>query len=134
MVVVETFTKAMHFILVKITQKDANILVFYKKEIPRLYGVPKVTLSYKDPNFTSNFWKGLFNRFGTNLNFNTTYHIDSDGKTKRTNQIIEYMLRMYVMNKPSKWEDYLHLVAFSYNNGCQASLKIIPFEALYGRK
>jgi hypothetical protein len=27
------------------------------------------------------------------------------------------MLRMYVMNKPSKWEDYLHLVEFDYNNG-----------------
>ena len=41
------------------------------------------------------------------------------------------MLRMYVMDKPLKWEDYLHLVEFSYNNGYQASLKIIPFEALW---
>jgi hypothetical protein len=41
---------------------------------------------------------------------------------------------MYVMDKPSKWEDYLHLVEFSYNNGYQASLKMSPFEALYGRK
>ena len=40
---------------------------------------------------------------------------------------------MYVMDKPSKWEYYLHLVEFSYNNGYQASLKMIPFEALYGR-
>jgi hypothetical protein len=44
------------------------------------------------------------------------------------------MLRMYVMNRPSKWEEYLHLVKFSYNNGYQASLKMSPFEALYGRR
>jgi hypothetical protein len=44
------------------------------------------------------------------------------------------MLRMYVMDKPSKWKDYLHLVEFVYNNGYQASLKMSPFEALYGRK
>jgi hypothetical protein len=44
------------------------------------------------------------------------------------------MLHMYVMNKPTKWEDYLHLVEFSYNNGYQASLKMSPFEALYGRR
>jgi hypothetical protein len=44
------------------------------------------------------------------------------------------MLRMYVMDKPSKWEDYLHLVEFAYNNGYQASLRMSPFEALYGRK
>jgi hypothetical protein len=48
--------------------------------------------------------------------------------------VIEDMLRMYVMDKPSKWEDYLHLVEFSYNNGYQTSLKMSPFEALYGRK
>jgi hypothetical protein len=48
--------------------------------------------------------------------------------------VIEYMLRMYVMDKPSKWEDYLHLVEFSYNNGYQASLNMSPFEELYGRK
>jgi hypothetical protein len=41
---------------------------------------------------------------------------------------------MYVMDQPSKWKDYIHLVKFSYNNGYQSSLKIIPFEALYGRK
>jgi hypothetical protein len=48
--------------------------------------------------------------------------------------VIEDMLRMYVMDRPSKWEDYLHLVEFSYNNGYQASLKMSPFEALYRRK
>jgi hypothetical protein len=40
------------------------------------------------------------------------------------------MICMYVMNKPNKWEDYLHLVEFSYNNGYQASLKIIPFNPM----
>jgi hypothetical protein len=48
--------------------------------------------------------------------------------------VIEDMLRMYVMDKPSKWEDYFILVEFSYNNGYQASLNMIPFETLYGRK
>ena len=44
------------------------------------------------------------------------------------------MLRMYVMDKPSKWKDYLHLVEFSYNNGYQSRLRMSPFEALYGKK
>jgi hypothetical protein len=44
------------------------------------------------------------------------------------------MLRMYVMEKPTKWEEYLHLVEFSYNNGYQESIKMSLFEALYGRK
>jgi len=48
--------------------------------------------------------------------------------------VIEDMLRMYVMEKPSRWEDYLHLVEFDYNNGYQESLNMSPFETLYGRK
>jgi hypothetical protein len=48
--------------------------------------------------------------------------------------VIEDMLRMYVMGKPSKWDDYLHLVEFAYNNDYQASLKMSLFESLYGRK
>ena len=48
--------------------------------------------------------------------------------------MIEDMLRMYVMDQPSKWEKYLYLVEFAYNNGYHASLKMSPFEAMYGRR
>lgn len=44
------------------------------------------------------------------------------------------MLRMYVMDRPTIREDYLHLVEFTYNNGFQDSLMMSPFEVLYGRK
>jgi hypothetical protein len=44
------------------------------------------------------------------------------------------MLRIYVMDTPSRWEEYIHLIEFAYNNGYQESLKMSPFEALYGRK
>jgi hypothetical protein len=53
---------------------------------------------------------------------------------ERTKRIIEDMLRMYVMDRTSKWEDYIHLVYFYYNNGHQSSLKMSPFEPLYGNK
>ena len=42
------------------------------------------------------------------------------------------MLRMYVMDNPGKWEDYLHMVDFAYNNHFQASVGLSPFEILYG--
>jgi hypothetical protein len=131
MVVVDKITKAAHFILVKLIHKEANIVDVYMREIARLHGIPKTIVFDRDPKFTSNFWKGLFNGVGTNLNFSIAYHPKLDGQTKRVNQVIEDMLRMYVMDKPSKWEDYLHLVEFSYNNGYQKSLKMSPFDALW---
>ena len=38
------------------------------------------------------------------------------------------------MDKPVKWEDYLHLVEFAYNNNFQVSVGMSPFQILYGRK
>jgi hypothetical protein len=36
--------------------------------------------------------------------------------------------------KPTKWEEYLHLVEFVYNNGYQTSTKMSPFKVLCDRK
>ena len=38
------------------------------------------------------------------------------------------------MDKPGKWEDYLHLVEFSYNNNFQVFAGMSSFEILYRRK
>jgi hypothetical protein len=42
------------------------------------------------------------------------------------------MLRACVLNYPDKWDKGLPLVEFSYNNIYQESLRMAPFEALYG--
>ena len=76
----------------------------------------------------------MFADLGTKLNFSTAYHPQTDGQTERVNQVLEDMLRMYVMDKPTKWEDYLHLVEFAYNNGQQTSLGMSLYEAFYGRR
>jgi hypothetical protein len=133
MVVVHKLTKDAHFIPMKTTHKETNVADIYMKEVACWHGISKTIVSDRDPKFTSKFWKGLFKGFETNLNFNTAYHYELDGQTERVIQVIEDMLRMYVMEKLSKWED-LHLVEFAYNNGYQASLKMSPFEALYDRK
>ena len=41
---------------------------------------------------------------------------------------------MYVMEKLTKWEDYLHLVEVFDNNGLQAVLGMSPLKVLYGMK
>jgi hypothetical protein len=74
MVVVDKLTKATHFIPVKSVHKSANIVDIYMRENSKLHGVPKTILSDEDSKFTSNFWKGIFREFGTNMNFSTTYH------------------------------------------------------------
>ncbi|GKD84097.1 putative reverse transcriptase domain-containing protein [Tanacetum coccineum] len=44
------------------------------------------------------------------------------------------MLRACVIDFGKGWERHLPLVELSYNNSYHASIKVAPFEALYGRK
>ena len=44
------------------------------------------------------------------------------------------MLRACALDYGSSWDDNLPYAEFSYNNSYQTSLKMAPFEALYGRR
>src|SRR6266540_3910697 len=44
------------------------------------------------------------------------------------------MLRACTLTYHKIWEEYLPLAEFAYNNSYQKSLKMAPFEALYGRR
>jgi hypothetical protein len=80
----------------------------------------------------SKFWDELHKSLGTKLLHSLAYHPQTSGQTERVNQILEDMLRAYVLEFPQKWDDCLPLAEFSYNNSYQESIKMAPFEALYG--
>ena len=134
MVVVDKLSKATHFIPMHSTYKAVQIAHLFMKNVFRLHGLPKVIISDRDVKFTSTFWRTLLAELGTQLNFSTAYHPQTDGQTEWVNQVLEDMLRAYVMTKPTQWEEYLHLVEFAYNNGYHTSTQLSPFEFLYGQK
>jgi hypothetical protein len=69
----------------------------------------------------------------THLIRSSAYHPQRDIQTERVNQIIEDMLHTCVLTDGAKWDKHLPLAELSYNNSYQESIKISPFEALYGR-
>jgi transposase InsO family protein len=98
-----------------------------------LHGVQKKIVSDRGTQFTSHFWQQLHEALGTHLKFSSAYHPQTDGQTERTNQILKDMLRACVLQDQSGWDKRLPYAEFSYNNNYQASLKMSPFQALYGR-
>jgi hypothetical protein len=70
----------------------------------------------------------------TKLNFSSAYHPQTDGQTESTNQILEDMLRACALKHGESWDKSLPYTEFAYNNSYQSSLKMAPFEALYGMK
>lgn len=133
-VVVDRLTKVAHFIPMKETWSMEELANAYQREVVRLHGVPKDIISDRDPRFCSQFWKKLQEALGSELKMSTAFHAATDGQTERTIQTLEDMLRACVLEFQVGWEKSLPLVEFSYNNSFQASIKMAPFEALYGRK
>ncbi|GJT73039.1 putative reverse transcriptase domain-containing protein [Tanacetum coccineum] len=87
-----------------------------------------LNLCDRDPRFASNFWRSLQKALGTNLDMSTAYHPQTDGKSERTIQTLEDMLRACVIDFGNGWVRHFPLVEFSYNNSYHASIKAAPFE------
>jgi len=133
-VIVDRLTKVAHFLPVKTTYTGARLAELYMERIVCLHGVPKKIVSDRGTQFTSQFWPKVHSSLGTKLNFSSAYHPQTDGQTKRINQILEDMLRAYALQYGTSWDKSSANAEFSYNNSHRKSLKMAPFEALYGRK
>ncbi|KAK5772151.1 hypothetical protein PVK06_048424 [Gossypium arboreum] len=133
-VVVDRLTKSAHFVPVRTDFSMDKLAELYVSQIVRLHGVPISIVSDRDPRFTSRFWKKLQEALGTKLHFSTAFHPQTDGQSERIIQILEDMLRCCILEFSGSWERYLSLIEFAYNNRFQSSIRMAPYEALYGRK
>jgi transposase InsO family protein len=57
--------------------------------------------------FVAHFWEQLHASLGTRLIHSSAYHPQTDGQTKRVNQILKDMLRACVMEYPESWDKNL---------------------------
>jgi hypothetical protein len=80
------------------------------------------------------FWEQLHMSLETHLIHSLAYHPQTDGQKERVNQVLEDMLRACVMEYQGSWDKNLPWAEFSYNNNYQESLKMAPFEVVYGRR
>jgi hypothetical protein len=132
-VIVDCLTKSAHFIPVCTRYRARNYAELYISNIVRYHGIPKTIISDRGSIFVVHFWEQLCDCLGTHLIRISGYHPQTDGQTGRVNLIVEDMLCACVLNDGPKWDQHLPLAEFSYYDSYQESLKMSPFEALYGR-
>ncbi|CAL8996744.1 unnamed protein product [Prunus brigantina] len=133
-VIVDRLTKSAHFLPVRANYTLNKLAKIFMDEIVRLHGVPVTIVSDRDPRFTSRFWAKLNEAFGTQLQFSTAFHPQTDGQSERTIQTLEDMLRACALQFRGDWDEKLPLMEFAYNNSYQASIKMSPYDALYGKQ
>ena len=84
MVVVYRLTKYAHFCALSNPFKESTVAIAFMETIQKLHGNPKVIVSDKDPIFTQNFWMELFYFLGTQLAHSSSYHLQYNGKDRKS--------------------------------------------------
>ncbi|GJY21350.1 putative reverse transcriptase domain-containing protein [Tanacetum coccineum] len=80
------------------------------------------------------FLEDISEGFGYLIGYETAYHPQTAGQSKRTIQTLKDMLRACVIDFGNGWDRHLPLIELSYNNSYHTRIKSAPFEALYGHK
>ncbi|KAI5681851.1 hypothetical protein M9H77_03079 [Catharanthus roseus] len=94
-VVVDRFSKYATFIPAPVDCTAEETARLFLKNVVKLWGVPSNIVRDRDPRFTGRFWTELFKLLGSELNFSTSFHPQSDGQIERTNALLELYLRHY---------------------------------------
>ncbi|KAJ9519177.1 hypothetical protein QJQ45_007734 [Haematococcus lacustris] len=105
----------------------------YIDHVFKYHGLSKVTISDRGATFNNQFWIEVRKLIGVDPAFSTAYHPQSDGQTERTNQIVEEMLRHYILPTQEDWPRHLAFAEFAINNSWQESIQSTPFLVNYGQ-
>jgi len=121
-----------HFIPYHKVDNASNIARLFFRDVVKLHGIPRTIVSDRDTKFLSHFWKTLWSRLGTKLNFSTSCHPQTDGQTEVVNRSLSTMLRAILKGNHKSWDECLPHIEFAYNRVVHRNTKISPFEGVYG--
>ena len=119
-VVVDRFSKMVHFVLCKKTIIGEDTAKLFIDNIYQYHGLPHDIVSDRGPQFVSKFWQSLFKILQVEIKLSSPFHLQTDGQTKWVNQVLEQYFRFTINYQQDKWTSLLPLAEFAYNNSTHA--------------
>jgi hypothetical protein len=96
-VIVDRLSKSAHFIPINTKYRLEKYAKFCISHVICLHGILKMIISDRGSQFVARFWEQLHSSLETHMIHSSAYHPQTDGQTERVNQILEDMLRAFVM-------------------------------------
>jgi hypothetical protein len=128
--VVDRFFKMAHFLLCARMYDASKVSALFFSGIVRLHGLPKTIVSNRDAKFVSYFWKTLWAKMGTKLQFSSAFHPQTDGQTEAFNWSLGNLLRCLVTDHQAAWDLLLPQAEFAYNSSVNRSTGLSPVEVV----
>lgn len=95
-IIIDHFTKMVHYKLVKTTIDVANFIEIIIDIVLRYHGLSEFIMSNQGLVFISKFWSSLYYFFDIMQKLSTTFHLQIDRQTKRKNNTMVAYLRAFV--------------------------------------
>ncbi|MBW0489978.1 hypothetical protein O181_029693 [Austropuccinia psidii MF-1] len=95
LIIVDRFRKSVRFLPCHKVDTAMDTALLFLNNIISTCGVPKIIISDRDLEFTSEFWTNLYDMLGPKLYFSTAYHPQTDGLADRMIQTIEDILKRF---------------------------------------
>ncbi|KAI5316908.1 hypothetical protein L3X38_036615 [Prunus dulcis] len=134
LVVVDRFTKYATLIPAPADYNAEEAARLFLKHVVKYWGIPKSIINDRDTRFTGKLWTELFKLLGSQLNFSTSFHPQTDGQTEQVNALLKLYLRYYVRANQRDWAKLLDVAQFSYNLQRSESTRSSPFELAIGQQ
>ncbi|MBW0477289.1 hypothetical protein O181_017004 [Austropuccinia psidii MF-1] len=95
LVIVDRYSKSVRCLPSYKEDTAMDTALLFWNNIIATCGVPKISISDRDPKFKSEIWTNLYDMLGTKLAFSTAYHPQTDGLAERMIPTMEDIIRRF---------------------------------------
>jgi hypothetical protein len=124
---VDLFTKMADFAPCAKTISREETIDLFLKNVVRLHGLLEDITSNRGQQFISHFWQHLLQTFRCIVNLSSTYHPQTNGQTKRVNQIMKQYLKCSLSYEQDDWVVLSHLPSLPKTTLCMCLRVLLSF-------
>uniref|UniRef100_A0A6Q2Y968 Gypsy retrotransposon integrase-like protein 1 n=1 Tax=Esox lucius TaxID=8010 RepID=A0A6Q2Y968_ESOLU len=130
--VVDRFSKMCRLIPLANLPNATELADLVFQQVFRQFGIPEDIVSDRGPQFISRVWRAFCDRLGVSVSLSSGYHPETNGQTERLNQDIGKYLRQQCHKQPHDWSRFLPWVEYAQNSLIHSSLRLTPFQCVFG--